>query len=279
MARTSSRSSASKDRRVQERGSKLLIEFPYDTAVVDAVRTIPRRRWNKKDKHWICGLKYLPEVVDVLSPFGFCIPDDVLAQLDSIRASRQEADDRERRKAQRERRAEAAFRESSEEKAFVPTHDASLTRRIKKSGVYRMVRERTDFGSALIGYEVPDRFVIDALEFIGHSVDADARLVALLKYLFTINAEAKRDRSFYSTAVTRYGKKEHLLQEAGRLAAKQSRFTWGWKEDPCPPPNGAAWVIYFEMEGKQISFHTFERGYGPDFPGEWNGVFNEDFPW
>lgn len=278
MARTLSSSSASKDRRVQERGSELLIEFPYDAAVVDAVRTIPRRRWDKKNKCWICGLKYLPEVIDVLSPFGFCIPDDVLAQLDSIRTLRQEAEKRKERKAQRERRAEAAYRESSEEMAFVPSHDARLTRHIKKAGVYRMVRERTDFGSAVIGYGVPDRIVIAALECMGRSVDAEARLVALLKYLFKINAEAKDGRSFFSTAVTRYGKKEHLLREACRLATKQDRFTWGWKEDPCPPPNGAAWALYFDAEGKQISFHTFARGNGPDFPGEWNGIFNQDFP-
>ena len=59
----------------------------------------------------------------------------------------------------------------------------------------------------------------------------------------------------------------------------QVRFVWGWKKDPNPPVNGAEWVLYFEAEGKQISFHTFERSDGPDFPREWDGVINENFPW
>jgi hypothetical protein len=270
---------SSNGRRVRQQGSSLLLEFPYDPDVVHAVRTIPRRRWNKEDKHWICDIKYLPEVIDALSPFGFVIPHDVLAQLDGIRKLRQKADARRKRKARQEKCVERAFRNSREEMAFQPSRNAKLTRRIKKGGVYRKVIERTDFGSTVIGYEAPDRIVIDALASLGYSVDAEGRLVALLRYLFRINAQAKRDPSFYSTAVTRYGKKEHLLREACRLAAKQTRFVWGWKEDPDPPPNGAAWVLYFEAEGKQVSFHTFERGDGPDFPGDWNGVFNQDFPW
>jgi len=280
MARESSSSSVSSNgRRVRRQGSELLIEFPYDAAVVDAVRTIPKREWNKEAKHWTCRLEYLPEVIDTLSPHGFGIPQDLVDRLDSIKSVRRKAERREEQKAHRERCAEAAFRESSEEKAFVPSHDASLTRRIKNAGVYERVTEETSFGSTVIGYEVPDRIVIEALTEKGHAADRKGRLVELLRYMFKINAEAKQGRPYFSAAVTRYGKKEHLLREACRLATEQDWFTWGWKMDPDPPPNGAEWVLYFEAEGKQVSFHTFDRGDGPDFPGEWNGVINEEFPW
>ena len=45
--------------------------------------------------------------------------------------------------------------------------------------------------------------------------------------------------------------------------------SWGWKMDPsCFVP----WVFYMEIPPGQVSFHCYQRGEGPDFSGEWDGV-------
>ena len=80
--------------------------------------------------------------------------------------------------------------------------------------------------------------------------------MALLHYTWVVNTEAK-DTS-YASSQYRYMKKGYLLDEPCRLAAKQNLFTWGWKLDPDPPPNDATWVLYFERDGLQRSFHTFD---------------------
>jgi hypothetical protein len=101
----------------------------------------------------------------------------------------------------------------------------------------------------------------------------------LLHYGWSVNAAAKETSKYqYSSRQYRYMKKGYLLDELCRLAAKQECFTWGWKKDPNPPANGAEWVLYFECNGIQCSFHAFERGDGPDFPGDWDKEEHQRFP-
>ncbi len=267
-------------------GRRIVIEFGYDAAIVDLVRDIPGRKWDRKSKVWTCPAMSLPEVVEKLQPLGFSVPAELIAKVGLVMQRRAEVEKRAERKrmadeSRKLKDAEAARRLEvfRGEVAFFPASDAPMTRRIKSAGVYAAIIEETDFGGAVIGYRVPDDEVVRALAARGEPTDAESRLLSVLHYMFTVNAQAKVGRSWHSTAVTRYGKKNHLLAEACRLAAKQSRFTWGWKLDPCPPPNGAAWVLYFQEGGEQLSFHTFDRGDGPSFRGEWNGIRNVNFPW
>jgi hypothetical protein len=50
-------------------------------------------------------------------------------------------------------------------------------------------------------------------------------------------------------------------------------FAWGWKEDPKVPfGDRPSQVIYVEIPVfGQCSFHSPDRGDGPDYPGEWDG--------
>lgn len=47
-------------------------------------------------------------------------------------------------------------------------------------------------------------------------------------------------------------------------------ITFGWKEDPAQ--EFYPWVLYIELPTGQASFHMPERGKGPDFAGEWDGL-------
>lgn len=43
---------------------------------------------------------------------------------------------------------------------------------------------------------------------------------------------------------------------------------WGWKQDP--EQEWFPWVLYVELPTGQVSFHSQNRGVGPDFDGEWD---------
>lgn len=51
--------------------------------------------------------------------------------------------------------------------------------------------------------------------------------------------------------------------------AEASRIIWGWKTDPAQEYH--VWVLYVDLPTGQVSFHTRDRGTGPDYPGEWDG--------
>lgn len=49
---------------------------------------------------------------------------------------------------------------------------------------------------------------------------------------------------------------------------------WGWQYDAPREPH--AWVLYVQMSPVwQVSYHTGERGKGPDFNGVWDGKSSE----
>jgi hypothetical protein len=47
---------------------------------------------------------------------------------------------------------------------------------------------------------------------------------------------------------------------------------WGWKLDP--EQSFHAWVLYVDLPTGQVSFHTADRGKGPDYLGDWDKVPN-----
>lgn len=47
-------------------------------------------------------------------------------------------------------------------------------------------------------------------------------------------------------------------------------WRWGWGEDNEQPWH--PWVLYLELPTGQVSFHSGDRGAGPDYPGSWDGV-------
>lgn len=53
-------------------------------------------------------------------------------------------------------------------------------------------------------------------------------------------------------------------------ALEGSGLTYGWGVDT--RQTRAPWVIYIDLPTGQVSFHAPERGSGPDYPGEWDGV-------
>jgi hypothetical protein len=112
---------------------------------------------------------------------------------------------------------------------------------------------------------------------LGVPTDPEYRLYDLLQYTWQINYEAKGRIVSYLAGKYRYNKKSFLLDELCRLAAKQESYKWGWKKDPNHTANQPAWVLYFERDGIQCSFHAFQRGEGFDFDGEWDRVKHRSF--
>lgn len=58
-----------------------------------------------------------------------------------------------------------------------------------------------------------------------------------------------------------------LLEHAGAAGIR-----WGWALDPQQACHNQ--VLYVDTPRGQVSFHTAQRGKGPDYPGEWDGVKN-----
>lgn len=71
-----------------------------------------------------------------------------------------------------------------------------------------------------------------------------------------------------------YGKKQWSMENLCRVLTQHAEafgIQWGWKIDP--EQSYHAWVLYADLpEVGQVSFHTAQRGRGPDYPGDWDGV-------
>lgn len=73
-----------------------------------------------------------------------------------------------------------------------------------------------------------------------------------------------------------YEKKEYslgLLIDALKQHGPDLNVTFGWKPDPNTPigSSDASWILYIDLPTGQVSFHSPSRGFGPDYPGEWDG--------
>lgn len=84
-------------------------------------------------------------------------------------------------------------------------------------------------------------------------------------------AKVYRGRSYRGAA---YDRKQWAMGNLAKRLTQESDslgIRWGWKIDP--DTKGYPWVLYVELPGQgQVSFHTAERGEGPDYSGEWDGV-------
>lgn len=70
-----------------------------------------------------------------------------------------------------------------------------------------------------------------------------------------------------------YAKKQWSLGELAKVLIEHAAdlgITWGWAEDPEQEVH--RWVLYVVTPDGQVSFHVAERGVGPDFTGQWDGV-------
>ena len=52
--------------------------------------------------------------------------------------------------------------------------------------------------------------------------------------------------------------------------AEAISMTWGWQKDHSQSYHST--VLYLDLPSGQVSFHTDQRGVGPDYPGEWDGL-------
>ncbi len=83
-------------------------------------------------------------------------------------------------------------------------------------------------------------------------------------------AKVYRGRRFKSAAYDRKQWSLGLLVEALEAFGRQLGIRFGWKEDRSQEWN--PWVLYVDLPQGQVSFHSPDRGDGPDYPGEWDGL-------
>lgn len=82
---------------------------------------------------------------------------------------------------------------------------------------------------------------------------------------------AKEYRRGY--AAVAYEKKQWAMANlCASLCADAAAFgiAWGWGVDLAQPVYRR--VLYIDLPTWQVSFHTAERGRGPDYPGQWDGA-------
>ena len=60
-------------------GTLLLIRFPYREDLVEVMRTLPDRRWDKGKKAWTAPAAWVDEIVPKLIGYGFTMDSDVSA--------------------------------------------------------------------------------------------------------------------------------------------------------------------------------------------------------
>jgi hypothetical protein len=69
-----------------------------------------------------------------------------------------------------------------------------------------------------------------------------------------------------------YSRKQWSMENLCAILTKHAAdlgITWGWKLDPVQ--EYYPWVLYIDTSAGQISFHTGQRGKGPDYAGAWDG--------
>lgn len=72
-----------------------------------------------------------------------------------------------------------------------------------------------------------------------------------------------------------YDRKQWSMDNLAKALAEHGQplgIAWGWGEDPAQPYH--RWVLYVDLPTGQVSFHTAQRGEGPDYPKGWDSVRN-----
>jgi hypothetical protein len=70
-----------------------------------------------------------------------------------------------------------------------------------------------------------------------------------------------------------YDRKQWAMDNLARVLvvhAEALGIRWGWREDPAQGFHRI--VLYIDLPTGQVSFHTANRGEGPGYPDEWDGV-------
>lgn len=82
-------------------------------------------------------------------------------------------------------------------------------------------------------------------------------------------AKAYRGRQYKNAS---YDTKNYsLVQLCQALTANPScGLTWGWGNDDQTP--GFCWVLYVDTPDGQVSFHSQNRGIGPNYEKPWDGI-------
>lgn len=69
-----------------------------------------------------------------------------------------------------------------------------------------------------------------------------------------------------------YDRKNYSLSELCKVLIG-SGMRYGWKRHEDVKFGGEpSWVLYVDLPQGQVSFHSPDRGPGPDYPGEWDRV-------
>lgn len=68
-----------------------------------------------------------------------------------------------------------------------------------------------------------------------------------------------------------YERKAESLNLLCDLLSKQNDLSWGWGTDDQMDEFGPRYVLYIELPRDQVSFHSYERFSGLDYPQKWDG--------
>lgn len=81
-------------------------------------------------------------------------------------------------------------------------------------------------------------------------------------------AKVYRGRGYKDAA---YDRKQWAMGNlVAALEQQDPPIEWGWGHDESQPHH--KWVLYVDTPRGQVSFHTAQRGAGPDYPKQWDGV-------
>lgn len=81
-------------------------------------------------------------------------------------------------------------------------------------------------------------------------------------------AKQYRGRQYKDAA---YGRKQWAMGNlVTALEQADPPVEWGWALDDAQPHH--KWVLYIDTPRGQVSFHTAERGRGPDYSKAWDGI-------
>ncbi len=69
--------------RIFLQGEQIIVTFPFDSNIVQAVKTVPGKKWDGDNKRWLIPKNNARDVISVLQPFNFSVDEDVLSFIDS----------------------------------------------------------------------------------------------------------------------------------------------------------------------------------------------------
>lgn len=86
-------------------------------------------------------------------------------------------------------------------------------------------------------------------------------------------AKVYRRRSHRGAA---YDRKQWAIDNLATVLSRDAEvceLTWGWGVDPTQPRHNV--VLYVDLPTGQVSFHTDQRGNGPEYSSNWDGMLDQ----